>query len=185
MKKHYTKILLAVFMACMFMTFCLFSVSAANKDTQQRNNLAYIEIQLDDSYSGRQFEVKTNGQTNTAVVTVQSGGVLMLEVSGDNKYILTDKSSVPEKETATIITDSSTSVADEVSEEIAFLTTEPSAYPVNNAEGTLVFGYIPLKNIVVFAAGTVIIGAFLIVSSKGKKDGKKKAGDSTDYIEKI
>lgn len=181
MKKNYSKTLLTVFMALMLMTLSLFSVSAARKDTVERNNLAYIEIQLDDEYSGRQFEVKTEGQKNTAVVTVQSGGVLMLEVSGDNKYSLTEKSSVPEKETVTIIT----SEIGIVSSDTTVLTTQPSEYTENDAEGTLVFGYIPLKNLVVFAAGTVIIGAFLIVSSKGKKNQKKQSSDDTDYIENI
>ena len=125
-----------------------------------------LEIQLGTSWSGVEFQLKTDAGVYPGTVKVGTDGVLRLEIGGSSQYILTcinSSTSIPEPEdTATAQTQ-------------APATTEQN--PESNEKTA---SGIPTLHIILFAGGMVIAIGTLIVMQILKKKRENEAPDDEE-----
>ena len=127
-----------------------------------------LEIQLGTSWSGVEFQLKTDAGVYPGTVKVGTDGVLRLEIGGSSQYILTcmnSSTSLPEPEDTADSTDRTQAPA----------TTEQSPESNEKAESG-----IPTLHIILFAGGMVIAIGTLIVMQILKKKRENKAPDDEE-----
>ena len=132
-----------------------------------------LEIQLGTSWSGVEFQLKTDAGVYPGTVKVGTDGVLRLEIGGSSQYILTcinSSTSIPEPEDTADSTDRTQAPA----------TTEQS--PEANEKAA---SGIPTLHIILFAGGMVIAIGTLIVMQVLKKKRENEAPDDEEDEEEL
>lgn len=127
-----------------------------------------LEIQLGTSWSGVEFQLKTDAGVYPGTVKVGTDGVLRLEIGGSSQYILTcinSSTSIPEPE----------DTANSTAQTQAPATTEQNPESNEKAESG-----IPTLHIILFAGGMVIAIGTLIVMQILKKKRENEAPDDEE-----
>ena len=127
-----------------------------------------LEIQLGTSWSGVEFQLKTDAGVYPGTVKVGTDGVLRLEIGGSSQYILTcmnSSTSIPEPEGTADLTDQTQAPA----------TTEQT--PESNEKAA---SGIPTLHIILFAGGMVIAIGTLIVMQIFKKKRENESPDDEE-----
>lgn len=178
-KMHVKQVFLFVTVLFAFLTFQASAISGTDK--AQEKNMVFARVELGEEFSGKQFEVAANGQENTALLTVQNDGVLMLELSGGSDYIIREKSK--DKESIVLTTENEASFPDAG---VTTDTAENQTFLKQTPQEALLFGYIPRKSIVFFAVGITIAIILLLTSSRDVKKQERsnvfKAKDSEKTV---
>lgn len=128
-----------------------------------------LEIQLGTSWSGVEFQLKTDAGVYPGTVKVGTDGVLRLEIGGSSQYILTcmnSSTSIPEPEDTADLTDQMPQ---------APATTEQT--PESNEKAA---SGIPTLHIILFAGGMAIAIGTLIVMQILKKKRENEAPDDEE-----
>lgn len=141
-----------------------FPGNAAHRDRNHR----VAEAVASTSWSGVEFQLKTDAGVYPGTVKVGTDGVLRLEIGGSSQYILTcmnSSTSLPEPEDTADSTDRTQAPA----------TTEQSPESNEKAESG-----IPTLHIILFAGGMVIAIGTLIVMQILKKKRENEAPDDEE-----
>lgn len=127
-----------------------------------------LEVQLGTSWSGVEFQLKTDAGVYPGTVKVGTDGVLRLEIGGSSQYILTcinSSTSIPEPE------DTANSTAQ---------TQAPATTEQNPESNEKAVSGIPTLHIILFAGGMVIAIGTLIVMQILKKKRENEAPDDEE-----
>ncbi len=170
-----------VLAACMsLMLLFMITVPGFASSADPATGTPKVEINLGADNAGAEFYFKTDVGIMPGTLKADKNGTLTVELGGSSRYVLTyagAASSMPvtsdpeEKETTEPASEQETTEAP-VTEEAA-------------PEGTK---KPPVKDLVIFIAGLVICGGFLLGSKirsvmKSKKADKKDESDRDDYIQ--
>ena len=127
-----------------------------------------LEVQLGASWSGVEFQLKTDAGVYPGAVKVEPDGVLRLEIGGSSQYILTcmnSSTSIPEPEDTADSTDR---------------TQAPAATEQNSAPNEKAASGIPTLHIILFAGGMVIAIGTLIVMQILREKRENEAPDEEE-----
>lgn len=201
MKKKFMKA-----MSLLLALICIIGVpvqaSAASQGTEG-TELEVVQpqqlvIQLGESWSGVEFELRTDAGQYPDTIPVGEDGILKLEIGGSETYTLTCLNShveipVPEdvaaeESTASEETGEGTESTDAATESA----TEPSdaAETTENAqateptadEGPAMVGDVPVTHIIIFVGGLVLAIALLLFMQRNQKNQQSADADEDDEI---
>ena len=159
------KRLLPMILICILLASCLVFPASAKEGTEgdelQVLQPEQLEIQLGAELAGAQFSLKTDAGMYPGTVAADANGTLKLEIGGSSSYVLTRLDAASAAPTAAVLTDDP---AQPVSEMPAGET--ETAAPEENvpAEPAQQDNTIPTMHIVLFAGGTALCIAFLVIS---------------------
>ena len=170
MKAKLTKgILLILPLLCILCTPVYAAQQGTDGSELQVVKAEQLEIQLGTSWSGVEFQLKTDAGVYPGTVKVGTDGVLRLEIGGSSQYILTcmnSSTSIPEPE------DTVNSTAQ---------TQAPATTEQNPESNEKAVSGIPTLHIILFAGGMVIaIGTLIVMQILKKKRENEPSDDDED-----
>lgn len=173
MKAKLTKGILLILSLLCILCVLVTPVYAAQQGTDgselQVVKAEQLEIQLGTSWSGVEFQLKTDAGVYPGTVKVGTDGVLRLEIGGSSKYILTcmnSSTSIPALNDTTDSTDQTQAPA----------TTEQNSESTKKSESG-----IPTLHIILFSGGMVIaIGTLIVMQILKKKRENESPDDEED-----
>lgn len=155
-----------------------------------------LVIQLGESWSGVEFELRTDAGQYPDPIPVGADGILKLEIGGSNNYILTCLNSsvaIPEPENATAeestapeetsgtATDSTVDATESATEPTE--TTEDAQVTEPTAdEGPAMVGDVPVTHIIIFVGGLVLAIALLLFMQRNQRNQQSADADDDDEI---
>lgn len=149
---------------CILLASCLVFPASAKEGTEgdelQVLQPEQLEIQLGAELAGAQFSLKTDAGMYPGTVAADANGTLKLEIGGSSSYVLTRLDAVSAARAAVLTDDPVQPVSEMPAGEAETEAPEEtvSADPVQQ-DNT-----IPTMHIVLFAGGTVLCIAFLVIS---------------------
>ena len=159
------KRLLPMILICILLASCLVFPASAKEGTEgdelQVLQPEQLEIQLGAELAGAQFSLKTDAGMYPGTVVADANGTLKLEIGGSSSYVLTRLDAASAAPAAAVLTDDPDQPVSEMpagENETAVPEETVPADPVQQ-DNT-----IPTMHIVLFAGGTVLCIAFLVIS---------------------
>ena len=159
------KRLLPMILICILLASCLVFPASAKEGTEgdelQVLQPEQLEIQLGAELAGAQFSLKTDAGMYPGTVVADANGTLKLEIGGSSSYVLTRLDAASAAPAAAVLTDNPVQPVSEMpagENETAVPEETVPADPVQQ-DNT-----IPTMHIVLFAGGTALCIAFLVIS---------------------
>lgn len=177
------KRLLPMMLVCIILAASLVLPASAKEGTEgnelQVLQPEQLEIRLGAELAGAQFSLKTDAGMYPGTVVADANGTLKLEIGGSNSYVLSRLDPVATAAAPTSETGTAEPVAEstELYETGAAAETEASGKPDAKSDNT-----IPTLHIVLFAGGTVLCIAFLILSFVFKRRREKIYGEEDEDV---
>ena len=159
------KRLLPMILICILLASCLVFPASAKEGTEgdelQVLQPEQLEIQLGAQLAGVQFSLKTDAGMYPGTVVADANGTLKLEIGGSRSYVLSRLDAASSAPAAAVLTDNP---VQPVSEMPAGETETAAPEETVSADPSQQDNTIPTKHIVLFAGGTVLCIAFLVIS---------------------
>lgn len=155
-----------------------------------------LVIQLGESWSGVEFELRTDAGQYPDPIPVGEDGILKLEIGGSDNYILTCLNSsvaIPEPENATAeestapeetsgtATDSTVDATESATEPTETTEDAQVTEPTTD-EGPAMVGDVPVTHIIIFVGGLVLAIALLLFMQRNQKNQQSADADEDDEI---
>lgn len=177
------KRLLPMILICILLASCLVFPASAKEGTEgdelQVLQPEQLEIQLGAELAGAQFSLKTDAGMYPGTVVADANGTLKLEIGGSSSYVLTRLDAASAAPAAAVLTGNP---VQPVSEMPAGETETAAPEETVPAEPAQQDNTIPTKHIVLFAGGTVLCIAFLVISFVFKR---RRARDYYEEDEEV
>ena len=158
------KRLLPMILICILLASCLVFPASAKEGTEgdelQVLQPEQLEIQLGAELAGAQFSLKTDAGMYPGTVVADANGTLKLEIGGSSSYVLT-RLDAASAAPAAVLTDDPTQPVSEMPTGEAETAVPEETVPAEPAQQD---NTIPTMHIVLFAGGTVLCIAFLVIS---------------------
>ncbi len=177
------KRLLPMILICILLASCLVFPASAKEGTEgdelQVLQPEQLEIQLGAELAGVQFSLQTDAGMYPGTVVADANGTLKLEIGGSSSYVLSRLDAASTAPTAAVLTDD----PDQPVSEMPAGETE-TALPEETvpAEPAQQDNTIPTMHIILFAGGTVLCIAFLVISFVFKR---RRARDYYEEDEEV
>ena len=158
------KRLLPMILICILLASCLVFPASAKEGTEgdelQVLQPEQLEIQLGAELAGAQFSLKTDAGMYPGTVVADANGTLKLEIGGSSSYVLT-RLDAASAAPAAVLTDDPTQPVSEMPAGEAETAAPEETVPAEPAQQD---NTIPTMHIVLFAGGTALCIAFLVIS---------------------
>ena len=149
---------------CILLASCLVFPASAKEGTEgdelQVLQPERLEIQLGAELAGAQFSLKTDAGMYPGTVVADANGTLKLEIGGSSSYVLT-RLDATSAAPAAVLTDDPTQPVSEMPAGEAETAAPEETVSADPAQQD---NTIPTMHIILFAGGTVLCIAFLVIS---------------------
>lgn len=176
------KRLLPMILICILLASCLVFPASAKEGTEgdelQVLQPEQLEIQLGAELAGAQFSLKTDAGMYPGTVVADANGTLKLEIGGSSSYVLTRLDVAPAAPAAVLTDDPAQPVSEMPTGEAETAVPEETV-PAEPAQQD---NTIPTMHIILFAGGTVLCIAFLVISFVFKR---RRARDYYEEDEEV
>lgn len=138
-----------------------------------------LEIQLGSELAGAQFSLKTDAGMYPGTVVADANGTLKLEIGGSSSYVLTRLDAASAAPAAAALTDDPVQPVSEMPAGETETAVPEETVPAEPAQQD---NTIPTMHIILFAGGTVLCIAFLVISFVFKR---RRARDYYEEDEEV
>lgn len=167
---------------CILLASCLVFPASAKEGTEgdelQVLQPEQLEIQLGPELAGAQFSLKTDAGMYPGTVAADANGTLKLEIGGSSSYVLTRLDAASASRAAVLTDDPVLPVSEMPAGETETAAPEETV-PAEPAQQD---NTIPTMHIILFAGGTVLCIAFLVISFVFKR---RRARDYYEEDEEV
>lgn len=158
------KRILPLMLTCIVLISCLIFPASAKEGTEgnelQVLQPEQLEIHLGAELAGAQFSLKTDAGMYPGTVAADANGILKLEIGGSSAYVLIRLDAASAAPAAVLTGDPTQPVSEMPAGEAETAAPEETV----SADPAQQDNTIPTKHIVLFAGGTVLCIAFLVIS---------------------